>query len=43
MLAVADLLAELRTDADTRIAGALGPMVFFHNHLENHMEARFGA
>ncbi|MCQ8897311.1 bifunctional (p)ppGpp synthetase/guanosine-3',5'-bis(diphosphate) 3'-pyrophosphohydrolase [Limnobacter humi] len=43
MLAVADLLAELRTDADTRIAGALGPMVFFDKHLENHMEARFGA
>ncbi|MFN4328567.1 MAG: RelA/SpoT family protein [Limnobacter sp.] len=43
MLAVADLLAELRTDADTRIAGCLGPLVFFDKQLENRMENRFGA
>jgi GTP pyrophosphokinase len=42
MLAVADLLAELRADANTRIAGALGPLVFFDKHLENHMEKKFG-
>lgn len=42
MLAVADLLAELRADANTRIAGALGPLVFFDKHLESHMEKKFG-
>lgn len=42
VLAVGHLLAELRTDADTRIAGMLGPMVFFDRHLESRMEARFG-
>ncbi|HEX4843157.1 MAG TPA: bifunctional (p)ppGpp synthetase/guanosine-3',5'-bis(diphosphate) 3'-pyrophosphohydrolase [Limnobacter sp.] len=42
MLAVADLLAELRADADTRIAGALGPLVFFDKHLESAMEKQFG-
>ncbi|MDX1670467.1 MAG: HD domain-containing protein, partial [Limnobacter sp.] len=41
--AVGNLLAELRTDADTRIAGILGPMVFFDRHLESRMEADFGA
>lgn len=41
-LAVADLLAELRTDADTRIAGALSPLVFFDKQLENKMEQQFG-
>jgi len=42
MLAVADLLAELRADANTRIAGALGPLVFFDKHLESQMEKKFG-
>lgn len=42
MLAVADLLAELRADANTRIAGALGPLVFFEKHLESQMEKKFG-
>ncbi|MDX1669265.1 MAG: bifunctional (p)ppGpp synthetase/guanosine-3',5'-bis(diphosphate) 3'-pyrophosphohydrolase, partial [Limnobacter sp.] len=41
--AVGQLLAELRTDADTRIAGILGPMVFFDKHLESRMEADYGA
>lgn len=42
-LAVADLLAELRCDADTRIAGALSPLVFLDKQLENKMENKFGA
>lgn len=42
MLGVADLLAELRTDANTRIAGVLGPLVFFDKHLEARMEGKFG-
>ncbi len=41
MLAVADLLAELRTDADTRIAGILAPLSFFDKHLEKRAEALF--
>ncbi len=42
MMAVADLLAELRTDANTRIAGLLGPLVFFDKHLESRLELKFG-
>ena len=42
VLAVGQLLAELNTDANTRIAGILGPMVFFERHLEAKMEPLFG-
>lgn len=42
MLGVVDLLAELRTDADTRIAGLLSPLVFFDKHLEARTEEKFG-
>jgi GTP pyrophosphokinase len=42
MLAVADLLAELRADADTRIAGVLGALVLFDKNLEKQIEKKFG-
>ena len=42
MIGVANLLTELRTDADTRIAGALSPLVFFDKQLEARMESQFG-
>lgn len=42
VVGVGTLLAELRTDADTRISGMLGPLVFFDKHLEARMEGHFG-
>ena len=41
VMAVADLLAELRTDADTRIAGLLSPLSFFDPALERKAEKLF--
>ena len=43
MMGVADLLAELKTDANTRIAGILGPLTFFDPSLEKTMNQMFDA